>query len=382
MRAIIGIVFAIAVVAALASVVGIASLNGGDMVDAANERIATLEYTEGLTWRVDNMVFVNQTADLDCVLPYGTTIIVSASVNAGYEGTPVLKANGIPYTAGTPYELTADTKFTATGVRPVVPKTEYIVNGEVYKTVYRDANKPVPLQVLYGDELKDKIILNWNNDPSLEGEWLSARNNVYPGDAGWEKVYADFEIRKYTVTFYYLQGMTWVCNGLDQSGGADIQVEYGKTVSVMGVVQPGYEGTPVLRLNSSAYIPGTAYNVTSDANFTATGVRLAPDEIETEFEVILHPGDGGKVEGAGTYPGSSTATIRAVPDEGFVFVGWSDGSKDQERTITIGSELTASFAPAPEAEDRGISSIVIVVAAVIGLGAVGAAVWFFRLRTP
>jgi hypothetical protein len=166
-----------------------------------------------------------------------------------------------------------------------VYKTEYMIAEYPYVTLYTGV-AGAPLLMLYEDQLVDIIIKDWNNERMLRGDSLRLALKDSPilsnvGAADWKVVYADYELKKYTVTFYYLQGMTWVCNGLDQSGGAAIQVEYGKTVSVTGVVQPGYETTSaglVLRANNGAYQPGAAYKVTGDVNFTATGVQLATDD--------------------------------------------------------------------------------------------------------
>jgi len=180
-------------------------------------------------------------------------------------------------------------------------RTEYKIADKLYVTLYVEgpltSTSPL-LPMIYGDKLVDVIIKDWNNERLLRGDSLreELRETVPAcqiGATNWTVVYADYELKKYTVTFFYLQGMTWVCNGLDQAGGAAIQVEYGKTVSVTGVVQPGYETTSgglVLRLNGSAYTPGTAHKVIGDVTFTASGVQLATEKVNdglTLIEILL-----------------------------------------------------------------------------------------------
>lgn len=460
----IGIAFILAVVATVVAIASVAIVADAGPNDNNQNRVSvTLTYTEGITWYVSNpyVTFPNQTDDQILDLPRGSVISVRASANAGYEGTPVLLANNSPYVAGTDYTVRVDTVFTASDVHRSPPKTEYIINGEVYTTVQRDPTYNHYLQVLYVNDRADVIVYGWRNSAGAP----LTDNTVSPGDQGWEKVYADFEYKKYRVTFYNTQGMKWVCNGVDQSGGSDIYIDYGKTVSVTGVVQQGYEGTPVLKLNNAAYTPGTVHTVVGDVNFTATGVKAALSaktcyvtlkytagvtwEIdgivynytadytrtfssgtaitvrarvnegyegtpviqvnydiydggrytvtndttftamgvkkvtggETGYAIVLHSGDGGKVEGAGTYPGSSTAVIRAVPDKGFVFVEWSDGVKDPERTIVVGSriELTATFAAAPDS-DHAADSVALAAMALGCIAAIGGLIWFIRVR--
>jgi len=215
---------------------------------------------------------------------------------AAIKGKITLATEAVAYVYGA-FSL-SDTGTNANIILPsgTLKKTEYKIGGELYVTLYTSSGSTTTfLPILYEDQLLDIVIYRWNNERMLRGDWL-VKDTYLIGASDWTIVYADFEFKKYTVTFYYLQGMTWVCNGLDQAGGAAIQVEYGKTVSVTGVVQPGYTGTPVLRTSvnggaATAYTPGTAFKVTGDVNFTATGVQLAsepePDNGLTLIEILL-----------------------------------------------------------------------------------------------
>jgi len=53
----------------------------------------------------------------------------------------------------------------------------------------------------------------------------------------------------------------------------------------------------------------------------------------------------GTVQGAGGYDSGDDITITAMPNEGFEFVGWSDGNTDNPRTVTVtqDSNLVANF---------------------------------------
>ena len=58
----------------------------------------------------------------------------------------------------------------------------------------------------------------------------------------------------------------------------------------------------------------------------------------------------GSVVGSGGYEQGTTATIAAVPAEGYRFMQWSDGNTDNPRTLTVTEDisLTAEFASATE----------------------------------
>ena len=58
-----------------------------------------------------------------------------------------------------------------------------------------------------------------------------------------------------------------------------------------------------------------------------------------EVELIALPEQGGKVSGAGYYDEGDTATIKAVANEGYTFVRWSDGNTEPERNIEITEDL-------------------------------------------
>ena len=59
-------------------------------------------------------------------------------------------------------------------------------------------------------------------------------------------------------------------------------------------------------------------------------------------------GKHGHVIGQGTYRHGSVACIEAVPDEGYVFAGWSDGSMENPRVFIVKYSLQSSFEKAPE----------------------------------
>ena len=78
--------------------------------------------------------------------------------------------------------------------------------------------------------------------------------------------------------------------------------------------------------------------VTDNAAYTAE-FALKQFTVSTDAE-------NGTVTGAGTYAYGTKATLTATPNDGYYFVQWSDGNKDNPREVTVNqdSTFTAEFA--------------------------------------
>lgn len=66
------------------------------------------------------------------------------------------------------------------------------------------------------------------------------------------------------------------------------------------------------------------------------------------------PAEGGTVTGGGTYADQVTATLTAVPNAGWEFEKWQDGSTQNPRTITVTANetWTAHFKQIPQNESK------------------------------
>lgn len=73
----------------------------------------------------------------------------------------------------------------------------------------------------------------------------------------------------------------------------------------------------------------------------------APAKPKRTLTVRVPNDSYGSVSGGGTFDDGSTQTIQATPKTGFVFDKWSDGSKENPRTVKLTSDLTltAYFGP-------------------------------------
>ena len=71
--------------------------------------------------------------------------------------------------------------------------------------------------------------------------------------------------------------------------------------------------------------------------------------------IMVVPSEGGSVTGAGTYDAGTEVSVKAIPNEGYKFVGWDDGETFASRTVTMDNDMTlkATFAPVENTAEGG-----------------------------
>ncbi len=87
------------------------------------------------------------------------------------------------------------------------------------------------------------------------------------------------------------------------------------------------------------------------------GLPVRAVQSAIKYTITATASGNGTVTGSGEYIAGRTATLTAIPNEGYAFAGWSDGNTDNPRTITVSQDLTftATFV-AFEYVDLGLSS--------------------------
>lgn len=58
------------------------------------------------------------------------------------------------------------------------------------------------------------------------------------------------------------------------------------------------------------------------------------------YTVTVNAGTGGTVSGGGTFTSGTSTTLKAIPNEGYRFVKWSDGNTSATRTVTVTNNAT------------------------------------------
>lgn len=116
------------------------------------------------------------------------------------------------------------------------------------------------------------------------------------------------------------------------SGGGTF--EMGSMVEIKATPKQGYE---FVRWNDNNTDNPRNIHVVADATYTAyfqESVAMYTITVVSMDETM------GSVEGGGTFAVGSEVEIKAVPFEGYIFIGWGDGTTDNPRTITVTEDKT------------------------------------------
>jgi formylglycine-generating enzyme required for sulfatase activity len=154
------------------------------------------------------------------------------------------------------------------------------------------------------------------------------------------------------------------------SGTAEISTEGSDFNTLLGV----YTGSSVRALTERAsndnggrdytsrvslsVTAGTAYHIVVDGwrgNRGSITLNVTPPMVGTNYTIALSPlpGSGGTVNGGGTYPNGTNATVTATPALGYAFVNWTENGAQVNNlanytfTVTGNRTLVANFTVEP-----------------------------------
>jgi hypothetical protein len=113
-------------------------------------------------------------------------------------------------------------------------------------------------------------------------------------------------------------------------GGGDYY--YGETITLTAHNNPGYE---FINWEDGVTDNPRTVIVEGDATYTAVFNLL-----QYEITTAVNPAEGGTVTGGGIYDYGSTATLTAIPNEGYLFLCWNDGGGSNPRHITVTGDAT------------------------------------------
>ncbi len=80
------------------------------------------------------------------------------------------------------------------------------------------------------------------------------------------------------------------------------------------------------------------FQVTDDRNLVANFTQAGSTDYTIDAEI--NPAGSGIVNGIGTYPSGTQVTLEAIPNDGYTFDHWQDGTTDNPRTITVTGNAT------------------------------------------
>ena len=116
-----------------------------------------------------------------------------------------------------------------------------------------------------------------------------------------------------------------------------------------GIVSGGYThddlADVVIQPDRKIVVSGDAEVEPNRLHDTALA-RLLPGPTSASIKGVANPAEGGTVTGGGTYPVGSTQQLTAVPNEGWQFLSWANGSTANPREVVVpasGKTYVAKF---------------------------------------
>lgn len=95
--------------------------------------------------------------------------------------------------------------------------------------------------------------------------------------------------------------------------------------------------------------------VTGDAEYVAS---FSQNPVETYTVTVYYDENQGFVIGAGTYVAGSTASIAAIPADGYTFVKWSDDTTDNPKEVIVDHDIIlAAFFNGVGVEENGLGNV-------------------------
>jgi len=319
---------------------GALNLNGSNLVGDANSVLVvdgTLNMTAASTVNV-NTVFIEGKATItdltvDGILRIGAVPSLSTGYtnSADITGKLTLGDTAVAWVYG---DFNGKSAFTNANVI----STQYMIDATPYLTIYVDSSNTTQyLPMIYGDEfgadgyMLDISIKDWNNNSMLRGDSLIANiGAAYVGDTNWKIVYADWSAIQFRVSFYYMPGVLWSCNGQTiDSYNNSVMVDYGASISVQAFVQPGYQGTPVIQKDGTA-VSGNPYTTTITGSVTFS-IRDGSVLVTTAVSTVSFT-----AEIAEGYPGETIPILFSV--------SWNTGFVLGSLGVDVGPTLSYSSA--------------------------------------
>ena len=111
---------------------------------------------------------------------------------------------------------------------------------------------------------------------------------------------------------------------LTASAGEGGSVSGGGTFS--SGTQVSLTATPNSGYSFSSWSNGSTANPLTVTLNSNTSITANFQVIVNSYTLTLTAGEGGSVNGGGEYEEGTEVTITAIPEEGYEFTGWSDGS--------------------------------------------------------
>ena len=251
--------------------------------------------------------------------PYGATATLTATPNSGYQFQGWSDGS-----TQNPHQVTVTSNANYTAIFSEVGTTYYTVSanvtpanaGIVGGTGAYPAGTTITLMATANEGY---TFSHWNDGITSNPRTITVNSDL--------NFTANFITSTYTITVTANPS-----NGGTVTGGGSYH--YGQTAILTATPASGYlfigwsDGSTELM---------HSVTVTGNATYTATFSQ----GVTTYYSVNLICNETeGTVVGGGFFEAGTTTTIQAIPNEGYIFDKWSDGSEKNTRNIVVNSDIT------------------------------------------
>ena len=231
---------------------------------------------------------------------------------------------------------TAQYEYSFNGWNPVIVE---VTQNAIFTATYTSAIRSYTVTFLNEDGSEiSSVVYQYGQTPIAPSDPTKSATAEYTYTfAGWDKPIAQVQgDATYRATFNATKNsytITW--QNEDGSLIDQTMVKYGV---IPTHADPVKQNTVEYTYTFAGWTPNVVA-VTGDATYRATFSS------EVNMYSITANVINGEVEGVGVYPYGTEVTLTAIPNDGYAFDQWSDGVKDNPRTIIVfgDAEYTALF---------------------------------------
>lgn len=272
---------------------------------------------------------------------YGTEVDIEATAKEGYEFTQWSDGDKNDKRKVT---VTANATYTAQFKKTeVAPKSYTVVvksQDESMGLAYGGGTMLEGSETTIGANAKEGYkFVQWN-----DGNTSNPRVVTVTADVVYTAYFAKEDAKTFILT---------VTSANPEMGTVSGGGEYAENATATLVAEPkdGYHFTQ--------WSDGSKDNprqvvVTANASYTAQFEKNAVEPTKYQLTVLANDEKMGTVTGGGEYEEGKVATLSAIAKEGYRFVEWTDGNKDNPRyvTVTANASYTARFEQIPIVEQE------------------------------
>ena len=244
------------------------------------------------------------------------------------------------------------------------PRNITVTGNATYKALFHQNGTPTyTITVVSSNPLLGSVTGS-GEYPAGSTVEISARPSMNAVFTGWDDGNTDNPRTimvngnaTYTANFTVAQNYTITVVSDNPLGGTVYgsgSYAVGSTVNIGAMANSGYHFTGWQDGNMDN---PRAIIVTGDATYTAS---FAETPVQSYTITVQYDEDQGYVIGGGSYVAGSTATLAAIPNDGYYFVKWGDNTTANPKTIVVDRDIViAAFFNGTGVDENGMESVVL-----------------------